>query len=152
MTNQQWRNVIQLPVSPDFNIFAVQQAIVSTDSDCCAFAPNIFGKLPKNTISRNHKITNERPLFVCERTSCRMCHHEVKSAKVLWLQARKALWSDCKQMQPSEFSTIRNVICSSTCFTCCAAKKKHRKCFAVACICIDNENGAIETTQLYQYE
>ena len=37
-------------------------ARVSTDCDCCAFAPNIFGKLPKNTISRNYKITNKRLL------------------------------------------------------------------------------------------
>ena len=27
----------------------------STASDCCAFAPESFGKLPKNAISRNYK-------------------------------------------------------------------------------------------------
>ena len=27
-----------------------------------AFAPKLFGKLPKNTISRNYKVTNERLL------------------------------------------------------------------------------------------
>ena len=26
---------------------------LSADSDCCTFSPNVFGKLPKNTISRN---------------------------------------------------------------------------------------------------
>ena len=40
---------------------------ISTDSDCCAFAPKIVGKLPKNTISRNHKITNKRRLLLCAK-------------------------------------------------------------------------------------
>ena len=32
----------------------------SKDSDCCAFAPWSFRKLPKNTTSRNYIITNKR--------------------------------------------------------------------------------------------
>ena len=27
-----------------------------SDIDCCAFAPEIYGKLPKNAISRDYKI------------------------------------------------------------------------------------------------
>ena len=33
--------------------------ITSIDSDCCAFAPTIFDKLPKYNIYRNYKITNK---------------------------------------------------------------------------------------------
>ena len=35
---------------------------ISTDCDCCAFASKFCGQLPKNTISRNYKITNKRLL------------------------------------------------------------------------------------------
>ena len=31
-----------------------------TDSDCRAFAAKMFGKLPKNTISRSYKFTDMR--------------------------------------------------------------------------------------------
>ena len=38
----------------------------STHSDCCAFAPKILCKLPKNTISRNCEIRNKR-LLLCAK-------------------------------------------------------------------------------------
>ena len=41
------------------------------------FAAKNFGKLPKNTISRNYNITNKRLLS---------CHYEGKCCKALWLQ------------------------------------------------------------------
>ena len=41
---------------------------ISTDSDCCTFAPKLFSGLLKNTISRNYKITNKR-LSLRERSS-----------------------------------------------------------------------------------
>ena len=35
---------------------------LSTDSDCCAFAPEVSGQPPKNAIYRNYKITKKRLL------------------------------------------------------------------------------------------
>ena len=67
-----------------------------------AIAPKIVGKLPKNTISRNYKITNKRPFFCVRKNSWRMCHYEVKCRKALWLQAREALQSNCKRTQSSK--------------------------------------------------
>ena len=32
---------------------------IITDSDCCGFAPKMFGMISKNTISRNYRITNK---------------------------------------------------------------------------------------------
>ena len=40
-------------------VFMEPPTAISTHRDCCAFAI-VFGKLPKNTISRNYKITNKR--------------------------------------------------------------------------------------------
>ena len=35
------------------NLYDSSTDIISTDNDCCDFSTKIFGKLPKNTISRN---------------------------------------------------------------------------------------------------
>ena len=43
-------------------IYYTTSTSIWTDSDCCAFAPKIFGQVTKNTISRNYKITNRRLL------------------------------------------------------------------------------------------
>ena len=47
-----------------------------------------------------------------------MCHYEVKCCKALWLQAREALWSNCKSSESIFFSCVRNMNC---CFAHCAA-------------------------------
>ena len=39
---------------------------------------------------------------MCEKNSCRTCPYEVNCRKVLWSQAREALWSNCKRTQSSE--------------------------------------------------
>ena len=82
-------------------ISRTQFTSTATDRGCCAFAPTIFCKHPKNTISRKYKITNKR-LFRARRNSCRTWHVEVKCRKALWLQAREILWSNCKRTQSSE--------------------------------------------------
>ena len=51
---------------------------ISTDSDYCAFAPKMFGKLPKNTISRNYKFENKRLVSCAKELECKMCHYEVR--------------------------------------------------------------------------
>ena len=75
---------------------------LSTDSDYCTSAPKLFGKLFKNTNLWNYKITNNVGGFPAQKNLCRTCHYELKSSKALWVQAHKALWSNCQQMQSSE--------------------------------------------------
>ena len=52
------------------------------DSDCCAFAPKIYGELPENNISKNYKIENNSLLSRAKDLVWR---------KALWLQACKSL-------------------------------------------------------------
>ena len=47
----------------DWWTFRVKQKLVNQQSACCAFAPKIFGKIPKNGISRHYKTTNKRHLL-----------------------------------------------------------------------------------------
>ena len=92
---------------------------ISTDSDCCTFAPKSFGKLPGNTISRNYKISNKR-LLLCTEELLQNLPLWSQGRKALWLQAREELWSNWKRMQSSKsrVSCERNTNC---CFARCAA-------------------------------
>ena len=85
------------------------------------FCTQMFGKLPQNKISRNYKIANKRLLLSTEEP-CRTCHYELKRRKALWLQAREALWANCKRRSQAhrDFSRVRKMNC---CFARCAAKK-----------------------------
>ena len=40
--------------------------------------------------------------FPARNNSCKTFHYEAKCCKVLWLQARQALWSNCKRTHSSE--------------------------------------------------
>ena len=92
---------------------------ISTDSDCCTFAPKSFGKLPGNTISRNYKISNKR-LLLCTEELLQNLPLWSQGRKALWLQAREELLSNWKRMQSSKsrVSCERNTNC---CFARCAA-------------------------------
>ena len=46
------------------------QWLIDSRSDCCTFAPKMFGKLPENTISRNYEITNKK-LVLCAKDRSR---------------------------------------------------------------------------------
>ena len=78
------------------------------------FCTQMFGKLPQNNISRNHKIANKRLLLSTEEP-CRTCHYELKRRKALWLQAREALWSNCKRRSQAhrDFSCVRKMTAAS---------------------------------------
>ena len=79
---------------------------ISTDSDCCAFAPNMFGKLPKNTIPRNYKTAYKR-LLSCAKGLVQ--NVSLKCRKAIWLHAYAALWSNCKRTHQAnrDFSCVR---------------------------------------------
>ena len=74
---------------------------ISTDGDSCAFPANSFGKLPKNTNSRDYLILNKGFLSYAKELVQNVAY-EVKCRKALWSRAREAFWSNCKQTQPSE--------------------------------------------------
>ena len=59
---------------------------LSTDSDCGAFAPKRFGKLPKNIISRNYKLRIRG--FSCAQTnSCKTGHQNQVSQSIMVARA-----------------------------------------------------------------
>ena len=67
------RSVFHFMLGQVGNVYSCEKTnkhSISTDSHCCAFAPKIVGKLPKNTISRNYKITNKRLLSCAEERTC----------------------------------------------------------------------------------
>ena len=59
-----------------------------TDSECCAFPSKIFGKLPKNTISKNYKITNKRPISCAKELVQNVSWSHVSQSIVGWKRAR----------------------------------------------------------------
>ena len=76
------------------------------DTEWSAFAP----KCP-NAISRlNYKIPNKR-LFSCAKKKTSAERVIMKCRKVLWLEARVALWSSCKPTQSGEsrFSLCKKI-------------------------------------------
>ena len=77
-----------------------KKTITSTDSDYCAFAPNVFGKLPRIQFPETIKL-RIRGFFRARKNSCRTCH-SFWCRKVLWLQVGEAVWSNCKQTQSSK--------------------------------------------------
>ena len=83
---------------PQFGFPCIIHTCISTESDCCGLAPKNSGKFPKNTISRNSKITNKR--LSCAKELVQNVSI-MKCRKALWLQAA-VLWSNCKRMQSSE--------------------------------------------------
>ena len=71
---------------------------ISKDRDYCAFAPKIFGKLPKKyTISKNYEITNKR--LSCVKELAQNVSFMKSVTRQLWLQACGALLPNCKQTQ-----------------------------------------------------
>ena len=89
-------------------LFIIHKLVYQQISDrCCAFSPNILGKLPKNTISKTYtEIPNKRlPSLAVQN----MLLPITEVHKALWLQVCEAVWS--------RFSFAININC---CFTCCA--------------------------------
>ena len=56
---------------------------------------------------------NQRGFFRARKNSCRTCPFEVKCRKTFWLQARQALWSNCKRRGQGnrDFSCVSNMNC-----------------------------------------
>ena len=79
----------------------------SSDSDCCAFVPTICGKLHKNSISRNYKITNKRLLVgmkVLMQKSSVAKHYGCKCMRHCGLIANGHGQAD------RDFSCVRNTV------------------------------------------
>ena len=94
------------------------QNILSTDSDCCAFAPKMFGKLLKDTISRNYKIMNKRLLSYAKVLLCRMYHCEVLQS--IMVASVQGIMVQCSQAN-QDFSCGTSLNCCFACYTCCTA-------------------------------
>ena len=75
---------------------------------------------PETSISRNFPM---RGFFRLRKNSRITCRCEVKCRNALYLQAREAVWSNCKRTQSlqanRDFSCVRNMNC---CFTHCAER------------------------------
>ena len=77
----------------------------STDNDPKFVASFLRIQFPETTKLRIRGFTRAR------KNSCRTCHYGLKCCKALWLQARKALWSNCQRTQPSQ---SRFFLCKET--------------------------------------
>ena len=99
---------------------------VWTRSDCCALAPILFGKLLKNSISRNYKITNKRLL---------LCAKELVQNVSLWSQVSQSMMVANERSQANwDFSCVRKYVLllrwlrSSKTLACEIGRSRHKHC------------------------